>query len=105
MINSGGEKVSPYEVEEVLLDHRSVAQAVVFGAPHDLLGEQVVAGVVARDGCCVTQDELLLSLRPRLARYKIPRLVLMLTEIPTGSTSKIQRGKLAGLFGLAPSQQ
>ena len=70
MINSGGEKISPYEVEEVLLLHPAVAQAVAFAAPHPMLGEQVLVAVVIEDGERVLESELLALASQRLAVAK-----------------------------------
>jgi acyl-CoA synthetase (AMP-forming)/AMP-acid ligase II len=103
LINSGGEKVSPYEVEETLLNHSAVIQAAVFAAPHELLGEQVIAAVVIRESYRATEKELLQYVSSRLARHKHPRRILIVDEIPGGATAKIQRNKLAAFFGLVPS--
>ncbi len=103
MINSGGEKVSPYEVEEALLLHPAVSEAVAFAAPHALLGEEVAAAVVVHTGAQVSERDLLRSVRGRLARCKIPRQLLFLDEIPRGATGKLQRIGLAARLGLASS--
>jgi acyl-CoA synthetase (AMP-forming)/AMP-acid ligase II len=101
MINSGGEKISPYEVEEALLAHPSVAQAVAFAAPHEMLGEQVMAAVVLHEGSVVPERELLKNAGTRLTRCKLPRRVLVVNEIPRGATGKLQRIGLANRLGLA----
>jgi acyl-CoA synthetase (AMP-forming)/AMP-acid ligase II len=103
MINSGGEKVSPYEVEEALLDHPSVAQAVAFAAPHALLGEEVAAAVVVREGCQLGERELFAVAGSRLARCKMPRRVFFVADIPRGATGKLQRIGLANRLGLIPA--
>jgi acyl-CoA synthetase (AMP-forming)/AMP-acid ligase II len=100
MINSGGEKISPYEVEEALMMHPGISQAVAFSAPHALLGEQVVAAVVVLEGCSVLERDLLHTAARRLARCKMPRQVLFVPEIPRGATGKIQRIGLAARLGL-----
>ena len=100
MINSGGEKICPYEVEEALLLHPAVAQAVVFAAPHAMLGEQVTAAVVLKEGQAVRERELVESLTSRLAQCKIPRRVLFVEEIPRGASGKLQRIGLAERLGL-----
>ena len=99
MINSGGEKISPYEVEEALLMHPGISQAVAFAQPHDLLGEQVAAAVVVRDGFTVPERELLQLAGQRLAKAKMPRQLLFVAEIPPGATGKLQRIGLAARLG------
>ena len=101
IINRGGEKISPREVDEVLLDHPAVAQAVTFGVPHDKLGEDVAAAVVLNEGASATERELRDFVGERLAAMKVPRQVLFLAEIPKGATGKLQRIGLAKLLGLA----
>ncbi len=100
-INRGGEKISPLEIDVVLLDHPAVAQAVTFAMPHDKLGEDVGAAVVLRDGVEATEHEIRDFAASRLAAYKVPRRVLILTEIPKGATGKVQRVGLAAKLGLA----
>lgn len=95
IINRGGEKIAPREVDEVLLDHPAVAQAVTFAVPHAKLGEDVAAVVVAREGVSVAEDELRKFASERLAAFKVPRRVLVLAEIPKGATGKVQRIGLA----------
>ena len=100
-INRGGEKVSPQEVDEALLGHPAVAEAVTFAVPHDKLGEQVAAAVVVCDGASVTEAELRRYLSGSLAAFKVPRRVLLLDELPKGPTGKLQRLGLASRLGLA----
>jgi acyl-CoA synthetase (AMP-forming)/AMP-acid ligase II len=101
IINRGGEKVSPREVDEVLMDHPAVAQVVTFAIPHDKLGEEVGAAVVLREGAALTEKELREFAAKKLADYKVPKKVLFLAEIPKGATGKLQRIGLAGKLGLA----
>ena len=101
IINRGGEKISPREVDEVLMDHPAVAQVVTFAIPHDKLGEEVGAAVVLRDGAALTEKELREFAAKKLADYKVPRKVLFLAEIPKGATGKLQRIGLAAKLGLA----
>lgn len=101
IINRGGEKVSPREVDEVLMDHPAVAQVVTFAIPHDKLGEEVGAAVVLREGASLTERELRDFAAKRLADFKVPRKVLFLAEIPKGATGKLQRIGLAQKLGLA----
>lgn len=104
IINRGGEKVSPREVDEVLMDHPAVAQAVTFALPHDKLGEDVAAAVVLRDGKAATERELRDFAATRLANFKVPRKILLLAEIPKGATGKLQRIGLAEKLGLTAEQ-
>jgi acyl-CoA synthetase (AMP-forming)/AMP-acid ligase II len=100
IINRGGEKVAPLEVDNVLSDHPAVAQVVTFGMPHDKLGEEVAAAVVLRDGHELSERELRDFAKERLADFKLPRKVVFLDEIPKGATGKLQRIGLAEKLGL-----
>ena len=99
-INRGGEKFSPLEVDDVLSSHPAVAQALTFAMPHDKLGEEVAAAVVLREGAKATERELRDFCAARLAHFKVPRKVVLLTEIPKGATGKLQRIGLAQKLGL-----
>ena len=101
IINRGGEKISPREVDEVLMDHPAIAQVVTFAMPHDKLGEEVVAAVVLREGIAATEREIRDFAATRLADFKVPRKVVILDEIPKGATGKLQRIGLAAKLGLA----
>lgn len=101
IINRGGEKVSPREVDEVLMDHPAVLQALTFALPHDKLGEEVACAIVLREGKTTTERELRDFAGERLANYKVPRKVVILDEIPKGATGKLQRIGLAQKLGLA----
>jgi acyl-CoA synthetase (AMP-forming)/AMP-acid ligase II len=101
IINRGGEKISPREVDEVLMDHPAVAQVVCFAVPHPKLGEEVGAVVVLREGTPATERELQAFCAQRLADFKVPAKVLFLDEIPKGATGKLQRIGLASRLGLA----
>lgn len=101
IINRGGEKVSPREVDEVLMDHPAVLQALTFAMPHDKLGEEVACAIVLREGKTVTERELRDFAGERLANYKVPRKIIVLDEIPKGATGKLQRIGLAQKLGLA----
>ena len=101
IINRGGEKISPREVDEILMDHPAVEQVVTFSIPHDKLGEDVGAAVVLREGHSVTEKELRDFVATRLAPYKVPRKIVFLDEIPKGATGKLQRIGLAEKLGLA----
>ena len=101
IINRGGEKVSPLEVDAVLLDHPAVEQAVTFAVPHAKLGEEVAAAVVLRAGGSIDEAGLRAFAGERLAAFKVPRRVVFLDEIPKGATGKIQRIGLAARLGLS----
>jgi oxalate---CoA ligase len=100
IINRGGEKVSPREVDEILMDHPAVVQVVCFGMPHAKLGEEVAAAVVLREGHSLTERELQDFVSQRAADYKVPKKILFLDEIPKGATGKLQRIGLAQKLGL-----
>ena len=100
IINRGGEKISPREVDEIIMEHPAVHQCVTFGMPHDMLGEEVAAAVVLKQGTEATDKELRQFAAVRLADFKVPRKILILTEIPVGATGKLQRIGLAKKLGL-----
>ncbi|MBS27988.1 MAG: AMP-dependent synthetase [Alphaproteobacteria bacterium] len=100
IINRGGEKISPREVDEVLLDHPAVAQAVTFALPHDKLGEEVAAAIVLKEGESAGDAEIRDFAGERLADFKVPRKVVFLEEIPKGATGKLQRIGLHEKLGL-----
>jgi acyl-CoA synthetase (AMP-forming)/AMP-acid ligase II len=102
-INRGGEKVSPLEIDAVLLDHPAVAQCLAFAVPHDKLGEEVAAAIVLREGAEATEYELRDFAAVRLAAFKVPRTIVFLDEIPKGATGKLQRIGLAAKLGLTAS--
>ena len=91
IINRGGEKITPREVDEVLLEHPAVAQAVTFAVPHTTLGEDVAAAVVLREGAAVSEKELREVAFDQLAGYKVPSQIVTVGEIPKGPTGKLQR--------------
>jgi oxalate---CoA ligase len=100
IINRGGEKISPREVDEILMDHTAVAQVVCFGMPHPKLGEEVAAVVVLREGAAATERELQDFVSQRAAEFKVPKKILFMDEIPKGATGKLQRIGLAAKLGL-----
>ncbi|HEX4113562.1 MAG TPA: acyl--CoA ligase [Stellaceae bacterium] len=100
LINRGGEKISPREVDEILLDHEAVEQALTFALPHDMLGEDVGAVVVLREGKAANERELREFCARRLADFKVPRKIVFLAEIPKGATGKLMRIGLAEKLGL-----
>ena len=98
IINRAGEKISPYEIDETLMDHPDICQAAAFAAPHPSLGEDVAAAVVLREDRRLTESMIREYLHGRLADFKVPAKVWIVDEIPKGSTGKIQRAALAEKF-------
>lgn len=105
LINRGGEKVLPQEVDEALMHHPAIAQATTFGIPDAALGEDVAAAVVLRPGMSATPAEIRQFAVTRLAEFKVPRRVLIVASIPAGPTGKLLRRELAGQLGLATSER
>lgn len=101
IINRGGEKISPREVDEVLLDHPDVVQVVTFAVPHEKLGEDVAAAIVLAEGASTDESEIRTFAAERLADMKVPQKIVFLDEIPKGATGKLQRIGLAEKLGLA----
>ena len=100
MINRGGENIAPREVDEALLEHPAVAEAVTFAVPHATLGEDVAAAVVLRPNADATAKDVRQFAAGRLADFKVPRQVLIVEQLPKGSTGKVQRIGLAEKLGL-----
>jgi acyl-CoA synthetase (AMP-forming)/AMP-acid ligase II len=98
MINRGGEKIAPREVDEVLLKHAAVIEVVAFAVPHEKLGEEVAAVVVLAKGMEVTEDDIRSHAREFLADFKVPVRVLIVDSIPKGPTGKTRRIGLADKF-------
>jgi acyl-CoA synthetase (AMP-forming)/AMP-acid ligase II len=101
LINRGGEKISPREIDEVLLSHPKVAEAVCFGMSHPTWGEEVAAVVVVREP--VTDAELQAFCKERLADFKRPKQIFVTETIPRTATGKIQRRLVAQAFSPAKS--
>ena len=100
IINRGGEKISPREVDEIIMEHPAVHQCVTFGMPHEMLGEEVAAAIVLKEGAACDDRELRQFASVRLADFKVPKKILILKEIPVGATGKLQRIGLAEKLGL-----
>jgi acyl-CoA synthetase (AMP-forming)/AMP-acid ligase II len=100
LINRGGEKFSPLEVDTVIMDHPAVAQVATFALKHDKLGEEAAVAVVLREGMSVDERTLRDFVAERLADFKVPRKILFMAEIPKGATGKLQRIGLAKQLGL-----
>ena len=95
IVNRGGEKLSPRDVEASLREHLAVREAAAFAVPHPTLGQDVAAAVVLEPGASAAEDELRGFLFGRLPDYKIPTRIVIVDEIPKGPTGKIQRLGLA----------
>jgi len=100
IINRGGEKISPREVDEIMMEHPAVHQWVTFGMPHNMLGEEVAAACVLKQGAQASDSELREFAKVKLADFKVPKKILILAEIPVGATGKLQRIGLAQKLGL-----
>ena len=101
IINRGGEKISPLEVDAVLLRHPEIAQIVCFAVPHDKLGEEIAAAAVLTEGSTLSERDIRAFAAKHLVKFKVPKSVLILEEIPKGATGKIQRIGMAEKLGLA----
>jgi acyl-CoA synthetase (AMP-forming)/AMP-acid ligase II len=101
IINRGGEKVSPREIDEVLMDHPCVAQCVCFAVPHAKLGEDVAVAIVLRQAATADEHSIKEFCASRLAKFKVPETIVFLEEIPKGATGKLRRIGLAAKLGLA----
>jgi oxalate---CoA ligase len=100
IINRGGEKISPQEVDEVLIEHPAIDRVVTFAAPHTLLGEEVGVAIVLKPQATTTELAIKEFVAARLADFKVPRVVVFVEEIPKGATGKLQRIGLAEKLGL-----
>lgn len=105
MIISGGENVYPAEVEQVLYQHPAVADCAVIGVPDDKWGEVGRAVVVLRDGDSTAPEEILGYLSGRLAKYKIPRSVVVVDELPRNGAGKLRKAPLREMYGLGASER
>lgn len=94
LINRGGEKIAPAEIESALLRHPAVAEAAAFAIPHPRLGDDAAAAIVPHPGAQATPAELRQFLQRELASFKIPRRILILDQLPKGATGKVQRRRL-----------
>lgn len=100
IINRAGEKVSPKELDELLITHECIAEAAAFAMPHELLGEDVAVVIVRKEGKPLTAIDVKAFVAQHFAHYKVPGRVVFVTEIPKGPTGKVQRRLLPTLLGL-----
>lgn len=101
IINRAGEKVAPIEVDNILMEHPAIQQAVTFAMPSRLFGEDVAAAVVLQEGAAADAEVLRSFVAARLAAFKVPRTIVFLPEIPKGATGKLQRIGLAEKLGVS----
>ncbi|KAF0908462.1 hypothetical protein E2562_025427 [Oryza meyeriana var. granulata] len=104
LINRGGEKISPIEVDSVLLGHPSIAQAVAFGVPDDKYGEEINCAVILREGVSLGEEDVVAYCRRNLAAFKVPKKVYIADELPKTATGKIQRRIVAQHFVVQPTK-
>ena len=100
IINKGGEKVSPLEVDNILMEHPAIQQVVTFAVADKMLGEEIAAAVVLADNQNLTEAELKAYASEHLTKFKIPKHIRFLDEIPKGATGKLQRIGLAEKLGM-----
>ncbi|MBL8292002.1 MAG: AMP-binding protein [Bryobacterales bacterium] len=100
IINRGGEKISPREVDDVLMSFPGIREAVTFALPHRTLGEEVAAAVVLKEGVSATEKQIRDHASVSLASFKVPRRIVFVSEVPKGPTGKMQRIGLAGRLGI-----
>lgn len=98
VINRGGEKVFPYEIESAMLEHPAVLEAAVFGVPHPRLGESVAAAAVLKPGSVGSEAEIKAFIARQLAGSKLPRRVHLVSSLPRGSTGKVLRRALGETY-------
>ena len=103
IINRGGEKISPLEIDNVLMEHPAIQQVVSFSVADESYGEEIGVAVVLGDGEKLSEAELKSFANNRLARFKIPKHICFIKEIPKGATGKMQRIGLAKKLGLEGS--
>ncbi|KAK1392753.1 4-coumarate--CoA ligase [Heracleum sosnowskyi] len=98
LINRGGEKISPIEVDAVLLSHPDITQAVCFGVPDDKYGEEIICAVILKEGSDIDEAEVLTFCKKNLAAFKVPKKVIITDSVPKTATGKIQRRIVAEHF-------
>ena len=100
IINKGGEKISPLEVDNILMDHPLIEQAVCFGYEDKMLGEEIAAAIIVKEGQNFSEIDVKNYAEEKLVKFKIPKKIFFVNEIPKGATGKLQRNILAKNFGL-----
>jgi fatty-acyl-CoA synthase len=97
MIISGGENVFPREIEDLLQQHPAVLEAAAVGVPDEQFGQRLSVFLVVRDGAELTEEDVKEYVRANLARYKVPRTVNFLDELPRNATGKVLKRELVQL--------
>lgn len=101
LINRGGEKISPLEVDAILLSHSSVAEAVSFGVPSEMYGQEIHAAVVLKSSLkhpAAVEKELQDYVQSKVAKFKVPKRIYVTSQLPKGGTGKLQRRLMADIF-------
>jgi malonyl-CoA/methylmalonyl-CoA synthetase len=98
LVISGGYNVYPKEVEAELDALTGILESAVFGVPHPDFGEGVTAAVVAKPGASLSESDIMESIKERLARYKIPKRIILLEELPRNTMGKVQKSALRNTF-------
>ena len=100
IINKGGEKISPLEVDNILMDFPPIDQALCFGYKDKMLGEDIAVAIKIKENKSCTEDDIKSYANEKLAKFKIPKKIFIVEDIPKGATGKLQRIGLAKKFGL-----
>lgn len=106
LINRGGEKISPLELDAILISHPSVEEAVSFGVPSEMYGQEVHAAVVLKSSSkpsAAVEKELQDYVQSKVAKFKVPKRIYVTDQLPKGGTGKLQRRLMANIF--AKSEQ
>jgi malonyl-CoA/methylmalonyl-CoA synthetase len=105
LVISGGYNVYPKEVETELDSVEGVLESAVFGVPHPDFGEGVTAAVVAKVGATLSEDAIIERAKARLARYKVPKRILIVEELPRNAMGKVQKNTLRKMFAALYSEE
>lgn len=98
MINRAGEKIAPQEIDNILLQHPDIAQAVTFAIPHEILGENVACAIVLKPGANTTAKDISQFITGRVAYYKVPYPILLVNDLPKTPSGKLKRIGVANEF-------
>jgi oxalate---CoA ligase len=101
IINRGGEKILPHEIDSVLAEHPAVEQAAAFAIPHPALGEDIATAVILRPGAAADESELRSYMAPRVGQARLPSRIFFVDEIPVSATGKPRRRELSQVFARA----
>lgn len=98
LINRGGEKISPIELDGALLSHPSINEAVSFGVPSEMYGQEVAAVVILKDGAKVSTGDIQAFMTEKVAKYKVPKVIFFTDAIPKTGSGKVSRKLVAEVF-------